>query len=93
MVAKKNAGVNSVGLNDLLYGGNCTVPKKIAVCPECGGRLCAESCEWAEETGIPTTGGLYVGCMHENRLQHKFWQSDWQKIINAIEKWCGAIAA
>ena len=88
----KTAELTVVGLNDLLYGGNCPVPNDIAVCPECGGRLHVESGEWIEETGAPTMGGLYVDCENEESVQHQYRQSDWQSIVNAVEKWCGAEA-
>jgi hypothetical protein len=81
-----------VPLNAVLYGGNCPVPKTVAVCPECGGALHVESIEWIEETGIPTSGGLSVDCENEENERHRYWQSDWQSIINAVEKWCGAEA-
>jgi hypothetical protein len=81
-----------VPLTAVLYGGNCPVPKTVAVCPECGGALHVESIEWIEETGIPTSGGLSVDCENEENERHRYWQSDWQSIINAVEKWCGAEA-
>jgi hypothetical protein len=88
----RTATLPGVGLNDLLYGGNCPVPKTVAVCPECGGNLHVESGEWVEETGVPTSGGLHVDCEHEETERHRYWQSDWQSIIDAVEKWCGAEA-
>jgi len=91
MEAKKNADVKRVGLNDLLYGGNCPVPKYIAVCPECGDKLHVDAMEWETESGVPTTGGLYVYCKNKEQDSHMYWQSDWQSIINAAEKWCGAV--
>jgi hypothetical protein len=79
------------GAKKLLYGGNCYVPKDIAVCPECGSRLKAVSIEWLSETGIPTTGGLEVSCKNSFVEWHRYWQSDWQSVINQVEKWCGAV--
>lgn len=76
--------------NSLLYGGHCNVPAEITVCPECGGLLHVESNEWVEETGIHTVGGLQVDCEHEESLSHRYWQSDWQSVIDTIDKWCGA---
>ena len=37
----------------LLYGGHCSVPRDIAVCPECGGTLHADVIGWDAETGLP----------------------------------------
>jgi hypothetical protein len=75
----------------LLYGGHCGVPKDVCVCPECGGKLMAESMEWIEETGMPTIGGLTVDCKNSFVERHRYWQSDWQSVINQVEKWCGAV--
>lgn len=46
----------------LLFGGDCDVPSSVAKCPECGAPLHAENQIWVEETGKPTTAGLYVYC-------------------------------
>lgn len=68
------------------------MPKTVAVCPECGGNLHVESGEWIEETGVPTIGALYIDCENEESERHRYWQSDWQSIFNAVEKWCGVEA-
>lgn len=76
---------------EILFGGNYPVPKYIAVCPECGSQLIAESMEWIEKTGQPTIGGLTVDCRAGGMRPHRFYQSDWQGVINQVEKWCGAM--
>ena len=76
----------------LLNGGKCKVPKDVAVCPECGGRLYAESCEWESETGKPSIGGLYVSCEHESFKRddgHRHWQIDWMPTQFIVENWAG----
>lgn len=83
--------VNVIVPKKLLFGGHCNVPIKIAACPECGGALIIESSEWIEETGKPTTGGLTVDCKSSFAERHRYWQSDWQSVINQVEKWCGAV--
>lgn len=78
----------------LLNGGTCKVPKDVAVCPECGGRLYAECCEWEEQTGKPAIGGLYIQCQHESFKRedgHRRWQSDWMPTLLIVEEWAGAV--
>lgn len=77
----------------LLYGGDCDVPRYIATCPECGETLHAECQEWVNETGLPTTDGIYVYCNTDPfSLRHKHYQHDWQSVNDAVAKWCGAEA-
>lgn len=75
----------------LLGGGNCLVPKDVAICPECSGRLHAESCEWDTATDKPTLGGIYLNCQREGSIRHRGWQSDWQSVRDAVDKWAGAV--
>ena len=77
-------------LNALLYGGSSYVPTDVAVCPECGAQLHAESTAWGTEHGEPDIGSLLVDCVDDPECEHRHWQSDWQPVIDAIEKWCGA---
>jgi len=74
----------------LLYGKSSLVPHKVAVCPECGAQLFAESTEWASESGEPSKGGLVIDCVDDANFEHRYWQSDWQSVVDAIAKWCGA---
>lgn len=77
----------------LLFGGDCDVPTSIAVCPECGKALHAENQDFDVESGLPTLGGLDVYCTTDPfGSKHWHWQSEWKPVINAVEKWCGAIA-
>ena len=80
----------------LLHGGHTGLPPEIAICPECGANLYVYSHEWVDETGQPIATGLQVDCMLEydtdNEYMHRFHQSDWQPVIDAIRKWCGAIS-
>lgn len=67
------------------------MPKDVAICPECGGRLHAESSEYETETGKPTIGGIYLTCQRESK-DHRFLQSDWQPIYSSIDRWAGAVS-
>ena len=76
----------------LLHGGHCDIPMDVAFCPECGGALCAEAQEWEEGTGLPISGALNVGCIiDEDTMDHRYWQSDWQSVVDAVERWSGAV--
>ena len=78
--------LSCVALNGLLYGGDICIPAAVACCPECGGCLFAEAEQWETETGRPTIGGLYVDCEKIMVKPHSYWQSQWQTVINKIEK-------
>lgn len=67
-----------------------TLPKEVSICPECGDRLIVESTEWISESGLPTKDGLYVSCKSEERIRHRHWQSDWQSVVNVVQKWADA---
>ena len=77
-------------LNALLFGGCTYVPIDIAVCPECGAQLHAESTGWGAVNGEPNIGALMIDCVDDPECEHRHWQCDWQPVINAVEKWCGA---
>jgi len=83
--------MNGTNLNELLYGGHCSVPREIAVCPECGGTLHADVIGWETATGLPSKGDVNIDCEADPDCAHRYWQSDWQPIIDKVEKWCGAI--
>ena len=74
----------------LLYGGRCSVPSRVATCPECDAKLEAVSEEWNTDTGEPTTS-LLVGCSQFDQTPHKHWQSDWQPVIDRVQKWAGCV--
>jgi len=79
-------------LKPLLYGGSLLVPPEVAVCPECGAQLFAESTAWGTEHGEPDQGAVMVDCVEDPNCEHRHWQCDWQPVVDAIEKWCGATA-
>ncbi|MAW08341.1 MAG: hypothetical protein CME61_08715 [Halobacteriovoraceae bacterium] len=78
------------GLTLLLYGGNALVPLSVAKCPECGAQLHAESTVWGAERGEPNTGDVMVDCTADPECEHRHWQCDWQPVVDAVERWCGA---
>jgi hypothetical protein len=70
----------------LMFGGSSRVPEHIAVCPECGAPLFAESDNWIQSTGMPTVG-LYVNCIDDINCDPRYFRSDWQRIFDAVERW------
>lgn len=82
----------TIAPDSIKHGGSADVPSEIATCPECQGALLAVSEEWVEKTGAPSIGGLYVDCLADQEaMNHKYWQSDWQSVIDQVAKWCGAV--
>lgn len=68
-------------------------------CPECGGRLIVEVCEWSSKTGIVTPGGALILCKAEDEeliasidderdpeWEHRNWQSDWQPVVDTVTR-------
>lgn len=76
---------------ELNYGGSCLVPHEVANCPECGGQLVAQSYEYEVAGGTPTIGGVVVDCDLDPDYKHRYYQSDWQPVLDAVLKWCGAV--
>lgn len=75
----------------LLYGRGAYVPKEVAVCPECDGELMARAHAWDTATGVALAADLQIDCVRDAaRMQHRYWQSDWQPVRDAVRKWCGA---
>lgn len=76
----------------LWHGIGCYVPKVVAVCPECGGELTARSMQWDTETGQPDAEAIDIECLDylSHLSGHRWFQSDWQPIRDAIVKWCEA---
>lgn len=71
------------------------VPEQIAVCPECGEGLIAECHEHEAESGRPIATGIEVQCLCRVRagsfeVNHRWHQSQWQPVRDAIAKWCDA---
>lgn len=81
-IAKYNGQLN--------YGGCCLVPESVAQCPECGALLYAETDCWVTDGGAPVIGSISVSCDIDVKMRHRYFQSDWMPIVDAVEKWCGA---
>lgn len=84
--------------DDLWGGKSCDVPVGVAVCPECGNKLYVYCWSWVEETGQPYGDELQIDCenisMYDSENDddhHKYRQSDWQGVVDAIRTWAGAI--
>lgn len=76
----------------LKHGGHCDIPMAVATCPECGGALYAECQDWEEETGLPIYGSINVDCIIDaDAMDHRYWQSDWQSVVDAVGRWAGAV--
>lgn len=68
------------------------VPQAIAKCPECGGELAARAMAFTA-SDTPIASSIELDCMNDLRDGkpcHKWYQSTWQPIRDAITKWCGA---
>lgn len=75
-----------------IFNGITLVPRTVAECPECGAKLRARSHAWDEESGRPLASELQIDCVKESgRRPHRWWQSDWQPVIDAVRKHCNAI--
>jgi len=75
----------------LHYGTEAGVPTHVAICPECGSALYARASAWREEDGVPLASAIEFDCIVDaDEVQHRYWQSDWQPVRDAIAKWCGA---
>lgn len=79
----------------LKSGESIRIGRVVAECPECGGRLFMWCDEWECDTGKPV--GIHLDCEHEpdfidgrhraGEFEHRWWQSDWQPVIDRVEKW------
>jgi hypothetical protein len=58
---------------------------------ECGGKLIVASHAYDEATGTALASDLQIDCANEYRLRHRWWQSDWQPVVDVVRKWVGAI--
>lgn len=77
-------------MNPLSHGSGCYVPREVAECPECGGELTARSMQWDEQTGVPSAADIDVQCVNDPDCNHRWWQSDWQPVLDAIRRWSKA---
>lgn len=82
-----------------LWGGkSCDVPRAVAVCLECGHSLHVSCNAWDEETGQPHGADLQIDCENEKwfdddedkGFEHRWFQSDWQSVVDAVRKWADA---
>lgn len=70
------------------------VPAKVAVCPDCGEELIAQSLAWTSE-GRPVASDIEIDCLSsvrdgQHEATHRNRQSDWQPVRDAVAKWCDA---
>lgn len=72
------------------FGKGCYVPRDVATCPECNADLTVRSFSWDAETGKPHRAGIDINCDKDPNLKHRWWQTDWQPVVDAIRKWTGA---
>ena len=97
---RSESGAGEAGANltellcaGLLFGGDCDVPKAIAICPECGDTLHAEAQEFDTETGSPTIGGLVIYCNSDPFCStHKMQYYDWVPVKLRVDKYFGAVS-
>jgi hypothetical protein len=68
------------------------VPAKVAVCPECGGKLRFEVTAWETENRKPIDDGIEIDCENEpdaddpdyHDKAHRWWQGEWQDTVNQV---------
>lgn len=77
-------------MSPLTHGSGCYVPREVAECPECGGELHARAMQWDAETGVPDAESIDLDCIADRACRHRWWQSDWQPVLDKIRKWSGA---
>jgi hypothetical protein len=65
--------------------------RAIAVCPECYGSLVVRNQSWDAETGKPYAADLQIDCTRDPHERHRWWQSDWQPVVDLVREWAGAI--
>lgn len=84
---------------NVLWGGkSCLLPRSVRLCPECGHQLYLNCDSWDADTGQPFE--VSVDCCNEEwfgddepdskefpRHCHRYWQSDWQSVRDAVNRW------
>lgn len=74
----------------------CYVPSSVGVCPECGGEIIARAMSHELETGRPIASDIELDCLtdlkeaHLDRNTHRWHQSDWRPVRDAVIKWTKA---
>lgn len=74
-------------------------PAEVAVCPECGNAIVVQSHAWDDLTGLPLAAELDISCVNDPMHAmdsdpgdwHKYRQSDWESVVDAIRKWTCSI--
>ncbi len=79
----------SVDPADLHFGGAARVPSLVEMCPECGGYLIVRSFSWDALSGQPHGDGLQIDCVRDEKAMHRYFQSDWQAVVDKVRKWAG----
>ncbi len=77
--------------HELLFGGDCRVPREVAICPECESTLHVYNQAWCLISGRPIATELQIDCVKEYVARHRRYQSDWQEIIDVVSKWANVI--
>jgi len=53
--------------------------------------LFARSHAWHEVDGQPLASAIEIDCIVDaEECNHRYWQSDWQPVKDAIAEWCDA---
>lgn len=75
----------------LWHGTSQHIPDSVATCPECQSELYARCYAWHEDNGRPLASGVEVTCIADDEtMEHRYFQSDWQPIIDTVRGWCDA---
>jgi len=86
---------------ELFGGGECVLPRNVAICPECGGEIHVDCVEWDAVSGKPTQAGLDIACLaddatepwsgEDNDVSHIYLQGAWQPVRDAIWQWINQV--
>jgi hypothetical protein len=88
------ASAKSKLVDQLRYGGKCSLPLKTARCPECDGELTVDCVAWNIEDGKPSL--VEVTCAAYNEPDtagelptHHFRVETWVKVKDKVRNWVG----
>lgn len=85
--ARAASGMRMMGMNSFVTGriivaNPLPVPRDVAVCPECNGKL------WWQVTTSDGLRDLDLDCRHDTRKNpHRNWQGEWEGIYAAVRRW------
>ncbi len=66
------------------------VPAAVARCPECSARLWVTVQVVDAETGDPMEA--QPDCIRDaGKMLHRYFQSDWQPVRDAVDRWVGVV--